>query len=107
MKARKPKSNPSRRRKIKRDLEENGGNPINVDDLLSPFVPQGLKQYVCDLFCYSLALLLIFLLQTEKEAISFLPAAPAGKIESAFDLHAYDAVGNKTSFKVKAHVRCL
>lgn len=100
------KAKPSRRPKNDRDLEEKGdtsSNPIDVDDLLSLFVPRGIQEYVCD-FLYHCLALLILLLQTEKEDISFLRAAPLAKIESAFDIHAYDAIGNKMAFKVKAHV---
>lgn len=43
-------------------------------------------------------------LQVEKEDISFLREAAPVKIESKFDLHAFDSEGNKILFKIKAHV---
>ena len=80
-------------------------NPIDVDAVYSLFEPAIVKEYVhISLSLTSHSLTNVLSIQVEKEEISFRREEAPTKVESTFDLHAFDTDGTQIPFKVKAHV---
>ena len=87
-----------------REAGNSAGNPIDIDAMFSLFEPSVLKEYVHILSSLTVSYS-HFLSQVEKEEISFPRESAPIKIESTYDLHAFDADGMQMKFRVKAHVR--